>query len=390
MANVAIIPECVTDVTVKKLLSISQLGFADQCLLRVAFGASIDPFPRLPDHPSAKLGSILHQLLDQATKGHIPRHGLACDDAEAALNKLLVECGTDFSSAFSPHEWSSRNASAISLAAKRLEDWSRPAKAGTSIGRRIGFEELPNVGVWGEVVIKSNGLRLTGQIDIVEKRNSHLTITDTKTGRIEDRNGAVLGHIDRQLRLYGLAAREYLEFCQIELFVERERKWSISFDTNDETETRQWLQERLCQLPHDIPIEAKSIACVGEACRTCPYRHICPSYREAAPRAWKEGTSEGPFPEDIWGRIERIGVRDGMCDIEIRDEANRRVRILGINEKWNFQENFTEGLPVFFFGLAAEKPQFHRGTWKHNLNFHENPSSRRGRRALSLAVFCGK
>jgi hypothetical protein len=56
MAQLAKLPAPVTDLQVKQLLSISQLGFADQCLLRVAFGVSIEPPERLPAHPAATLG----------------------------------------------------------------------------------------------------------------------------------------------------------------------------------------------------------------------------------------------------------------------------------------------------------------------------------------------
>lgn len=386
MAQLTTIPDCVTNVTVKDLLSISQLGFADQCLLRVAFGASVNPIQRLPDHPSATLGSILHRLLDQASKGRIPRSGSPCKDAETALNALLLECDTDVASALSPAEWSSRRSSAIGLAAKRLEGQTQTTRFRSS-RTRLGFHELPRNGIWGEVSIKSSELRLSGQIDLVEKRDPVVMITDTKTGRIEDRNGEILKHIETQLRLYGLAAIEHLESWRIELSVERERKWGISFELPDETETRQWLVEKLAQLPANMPIPASSIACVGEACRTCPYRHICPTYREAAPIAWKDGAIDGPLPEDIWGRIERIRESNGKCDVDILDQAKRRVRVTGISQKWKLSEQAVEGMTVYFFGLAADKPQFHRGVWKHHLNFHEIPSSRRSRPAASLAVF---
>lgn len=389
MAQLATIPTPVAEVTVKHLLSISQLGFADQCLLRVAFGASNNQPERLPEHPAAALGSILHRLLEQAAKGQIRRSGSTCDDAEAALDALLREAKTDFALSLAPQEWASRKASAIAGAAKRLERSTRTPGAVPSNGRRMSFEDLPADGVWGEVVVKSNTLRLSGQIDFVEKREPKVMVTDTKTGRIEDRDGALLRHIELQLRLYGLAVREHLASWTIGLSVEREREWSISFESDDEAETQEWLREKLSRLPANAQLSAKSLACVGEACRTCPYRHVCPSYCEAAPQFWKAGACEGPMPGDIWGRIEQVRETNGMHDVDLRDAANRCVRITGIDPEWNLLEQATKELPVYFFGLATEKPQFHRGVWKHHLNFHEIPRSRRGRRAVSLAIFRG-
>lgn len=388
MAPLTKIPDCVTNVTVKDLLSISQLGFADNCLLRVALGASVTPIQRLPDNPSAKLGSILHRLLDQASQGRIPRSGSPCKDAEAALNVLLAEYDFDFAAVLSPAEWSSRKSSAIGLAAKRLEGQAQATRFSSS-KIRLGFHELPRNGIWGEVSIKSSELRVSGQIDLVEKLDPRVMIRDTKTGRIEDRNGEILGHIEKQLRLYGLAVREHLENWEIKLLVEGKRSWAFSFNANEESESRRWLVEKLSELPANIPLRASSIACIGEACRTCPYRHVCPNYRDAAPIAWKDGTTNGPLSEDTWGRIERIRESNGRFDVEIRDQANRRVRVTGIRPEWKLQDQATEGTTIFFFGLAAEKPQFHGGVWKHHLNFHELPSSRRGRMAASLAMFLG-
>jgi hypothetical protein len=386
--GIVALPTAEASLRVKPLIGISQLACIGRCSLRVAFGASVSRVPRLPDTPSARLGTILHKLLELSASGRIERSGSAIADSRTTLGRLMMEAGEDIFQSIPPHQMEQRKALAIAAAATLLEKTGVPAASRTrGRSRPLRFESLSDRGFWSEVPIESPSLRLRGRMDYVQKRWPNVMVTDNKTGRVAGRDGTLMKHIQLQLHLYGLVIRERLPDWTISLLVKRDREWHVQFGAAEESATRQWLERTLARFPAWTELSSTSLASVGAGCRSCPFRHVCMAYLQIAPEFWKNGSSLGPLPNDIWGTIQRVREVDGLVDLDIVDAGNRRARVTGLSSKWRLRDRFAEGKPVYFFGLSADPPAFHQGVWRHPINFHEIPRSRRGHPAEALAVF---
>jgi hypothetical protein len=393
----AVLPTAIVTVEIPDFFRPSQLPYADQCALRVvSVGHDVT---RLPSGPQAARGRLAHEFLDAAARGAFP------DPSVDGLRKELLlrvaaleeELRRDAATAafarleetVAPLEWRNvllrlvRSAKRIHVALPvGAERQSRDAQFSARF-----VDSLPSHGFWTEFPITSAPLRLSGRIDALEMRGDrHVIVRDYKTGSTVDNRGQVREEIAKQLRLYGLVVFSLLPEARIDLIADDGTEHVVSFAEEDIARTRAWLSSVLARLPGRASVPALSLADPGPACGGCGIRHVCPAYRQVAPKLWKEGTVA--MPMDIWGVVRTLSKGDdGTRTIELEDAAGRRVKIFRVDSRHEALRTAQAGDELWFFGLCGSATQGGDRLWRHPRNFWEVPGDSTQWRAWSLAVF---
>lgn len=395
------LPSAVDLIAPPQTLSPSHLGIADECLLRAVLGSvrSVEP---LPAHPAADLGTAFHLLLERAVRGEIERRGTAEEDARRELGTLLddassrlaarlpVGASADLRAVWPPLVWRRKMRLVLDIAVRYLErdrpTW--PARSRSNEDARdspLDFDALPSTGTWAEVRMRAPTLRIAGRADLVEKTPTGVTIRDLKTGRATDQEGGVRPHVARQLRLYGLMARQQAPGRAIRLVVDDGMEREVSFSTSEANETEEWLLSVLRLIPTGRSVEATRIGRLGPACEGCGFRHVCPVYRRQAAAAWRDGAPHR-MPLDVWGTVElREQVADGTCRVRIRDDAGRLVAVSGLRPER--LKGVGLGARLHLYGLRTRDRTGGHESARHPLNFFETSADDSHDRAWSLAAF---
>jgi RecB family exonuclease len=397
-------PPPIGTVVVPETFSPSQLYTAARCRLRAVLSSGRMTVPRLPPHPFAERGTVFHELLGRAALGAIPRGPTDRDAVRHELVRILDEAARRLASipstahfarleaAFPPVEWHNATQDVLGVA-ERLLATTPPYDPSAALRNRqpLAYEQLGPEGKWSEVVIRAPRLRLSGRMDVVEKhRTGRVVIRDYKTGRVRDREGSLLEHIELQLRLYALAVREVDPGAQVELQVFDKNDRPISSDEVTLRETEEWLARVLDGLPPNVSVRAEELAAPGSACTYCSFRHVCPSYLRESPSLWKKRSEETPMPKDTWGEVLEIGrPSDGTLTIDLLDSVGRRVKIVRLGQRHEALRDVAAGVNLWFFGLEATQAKPVQGRYLHPRNFYELPTDPSQRRAWCLTLFLG-
>jgi RecB family exonuclease len=395
------LPKALDTVLIPERFSPSQLSMAKDCSLRAILSTGKPPVPRLPSNPGAERGSVFHELLEHAGKGIIEPSSEPRKAIEAALTALLERAEQRLAakaetahfarlrSAFSPLDWHNACQRVIDLAQRLLEHAPphEPAAPSRFPAEPLEFSQLGPNGIWFEVHIQAPRLRLSGRMDVLEKKPEKIVVRDYKTGQVHDREGSVLPHIEQQLRLYALAILEHFPQCAIELWISERKETRIVLDNDAVSETRTWLEALLAALPANAEVPAGLLANPGPSCLYCPFRHVCPAYLEQAPGLWVSGTLNGPLPLDIWGEVVSISGGEMDTSMELKDAMGRRVKVQRLSTRHPALIDLAPGAQIFFFGLSSSKSSPTNGTYFHPRNYFELPVDPSQRRAWSLSIF---
>jgi len=396
----ALLPPAVLTVEIPEYFRPSQLAYVDRCALRVV--GLEQSVSRLPGGPEALRGRLAHDFLDAAA-----RYAPADRSPDRLRTELLrrlevLEEDLQRNSADSgfarleetvaPLEWRNFVHRLVRIA-------SRVPAVSTDGAARASSEAMASAapssnnrlrhGLWTELPMISERLRLSARIDSLEVRSDgRVVIRDYKTGVTADRHGQVHDDIAKQLRLYGLIVLERLGAARIELIADDGIEHVVSFDANDIIDTRTWLLEVLERLPARASRPASSLANPGPTCVGCALRHACPAYRESAPQLWKEGTDLAAMPIDTWGVVTSFTAGDdGTLAVELEDAAARRVKMFRLNRRHEALRTAKPGDELWVFGLRGLAAQGADRRWRHPRNFWEMPSDTTQRRAWSVTVF---
>jgi CRISPR/Cas system-associated exonuclease Cas4 (RecB family) len=286
-------------------------------------------------------------------------------------------------------EWHNRRLD-VTARAERLLNGAPPYDpgAGYTEGRYpLDYEQLGEIGRWSEVHIHAPSCRISGRMDVVEKRAGKLVIVrDYKTGRVYDDEGEVMSNIARQLRLYALAISELEPSARVSLVVSHKTDTAVPWD-DERDKTKAWLARQIEGLTaHDV-YPAATLANPGTTCNGCPFRYVCPAYRSAAPRLWTEGSKDIPLPLDTWGEVLKLEhAASDTITLTLRDPIGRRVKVFRLESRHEALRMATPGIGLWLFGLATQKMTLTRGRWIHPTNFEELPVVGL-RRSWAAAVF---
>ena len=392
-----LLPEALERCRVPTVFSPTQLALAEHCLLRAVLGSSRD-VPVLTSHPLAALGRVFHRVLELAVRGEIPRAGTPSEDAQRTLDRLIDEEEVRLATAWphatprlrellAPLQWRQRRRAVLDLAEKYLAG-SIPRAPLSHHGRPRDPKHLPPHTTWAEVQLDTPELRLRGRVDLIHRGSDDVTIRDLKTGRVVTREGEMLPHIERQMRLYGAMAHVVWPIARLSLIVDHGAEWTIEFGDEQEARLLAWLREVLGRLPADGVVETEALATPGRACDGCAHRHLCPAYRKAAPAFWIGETSTR-MPLDTWGTVTGVERRaDNLIDLSLRDTAHRPVRVFGLSEFRLI--GVQPGDKVWLFGLNSRDKRGGIDCWRHPNNFFEAADDDRFARAWTLQTFAEK
>lgn len=388
------LPEPVQTCRVPALFSPSHLASGEQCALRVVLAAG-RAGPALTAHPAAALGRVFHSALEMAVRGEIPRQGTPREDAERALEHLLDDedqriadewtgPSPKLRELYAPLTWRRKRRNLLDLVERYLSgDLPGTGTRHGGTGRRA--IDLPRTGRWSEVDLEVPSLRLRGRADLLVRIGGDVCVRDLKTGRASTRDGDVLPHIQRQMRLYGLLARALWPSARVSLFVDDGTEREVAFGEEDEANTLNWLKGLLSLLPADEMVQAEALARPGEACETCPHRHRCTAYMRIAPKVWREHSSVR-MPLDTWGDVVDITTRgSGLVDLSLVDAARRTVKLFGLMESRT--AGCERGDEIWLFGLRTRDRRGGPSVWRHPQNFFELSDDDLYARAWSLESF---
>lgn len=404
------LPPLIQNVRIPTALSVTALTGARPCLLAPV--AREDPsVPLLRLGPEAELGSILHELVEDAGRGKIQVSGDAVTAAMSHFQVLLSKreeelrqdpfskTYADLERSFSFFQWHSRTEIAIAEAARmlgqhrRLQPASELENRSTPVSTDLaGLLSRAGEFTLFEVPFRSPTLRLKGRIDeIVKRATGTIELNDYKTGRITDDEGKLSDRIVLQLRLYGIAILAAVPSACVQTYVQNgEHRYELPFTPFDIQQTEIEHQERLASLPAEQSRAADSLAELGPHCRTCRMRHVCPRYRIEATKLWANPTAEFRLPLDICGSVvgrDKIG--DSVYTLSLRDVVGRLVKVHRLNMSEADVEALTSTHQLWFFNLSAHEGGMRSMTWHHPRNFYQLPANPGEARAWSMEVFCG-
>jgi RecB family exonuclease len=385
-------------VTVPERFSPSSASQGQECKLRALLASQRDA-PRLSAHPAAALGTVFHLLLERAVRGQIPRSGgQLADDVKRDLERLLASEKTkliqqpetsayaDLVSTLPPLVWRRKLRAVLDVACMLARSESRPTDVSEPAERRpLSLDDLGHYGERAEVTIEVPELRLRGRVDIIEIQPGEVIIRDLKSGRVQDRDGLILPHIEHQLQLYGLMVKTLAPQVTVRLIVNDGIERVINFDDSIMVARREEVR-MLCELlPAGMHIPAYDLATTGGWCALCPHRHVCSRYLQWAPRMWRDGAPHA-LPLDTWGAIETMASSWDGWTVTLLDASGRRVRIFGLDDHLPWSTLIEEDT-LAFFGLKAHGDAVHGIRWLHPLNFYERSPHAARDRAWSLEVF---
>lgn len=394
------IPLPVQRVEIPNYFSPTALVQSGECILKVVLGSRQNDAPRLPSHPAAELGKVLHTLLERSVSGAIH-----CDSLPEELSRLLVQTEqrlsenpetahfVPLSETLSLVGWHNKRRDILmAVEAIRSSFDNRNSECTRLRGEdkpRVFSSSWPSAGRYAEVVVEAEELRLRGRLDSLEvEGHDEITIRDYKTGKIVGMDGTVDSKIVKQLRIYALAIASIRPNATLRALVSSGREThEIGLGEDELTCVREWLRDLLNRLPIGETVESQSLANPGQSCRFCQHRHVCPSYLEYAPTVWRDGTLDGPLPNDVWGVATKVDVENDFISVEIRDPVGRRVRVSRLAARHAIPTRLPEETPIYFFGLGNSGKGVSNGRHFGPRNFFEIPIDDFGERAWSLAVF---
>lgn len=308
-----------------------------ECRLRGVWKAFHQP-PLLPSSPAARLGSIIHRLLEEAGRGAFtPPTGP--NGAEARFIQLVAEneqimAKRPLESRFVPLKEHIPKFEVLRIRAlARADDLSAElhgskASAAEGAGAPYGFE-LP--------VESADGL-IAGQIDRALPTPGGVVLQDYKSGAIFSAGpGAeheVKPEYALQLRLYAALYKEKIGKwpSNLQLVPLSGEPHDVSFSPDECLRLLDEARAIIGEANEDIArcggdsdaLESLLASPSPSACRFCPYRPACRRYMSHDLPADDPG-----WPADVWGTLEdltRLGNGNFMLSVKIQDGSVVFVR----------------------------------------------------------------
>ncbi len=307
-----------------------------ECKLRGVWGATRQP-QALPSGPAARLGSVIHRLLEEAGNGSLdPQPASELTDRWNELVRYAEDAmlARPLERRYVPLSKNVKRFEVLRLKAlARAKELAEQAAGGKSAAvtqpcgpARFGFE-LP--------VASTDGL-IAGKIDRVTQSVAGAVVQDYKSGSIfSDTEGqpAIKHEYEVQLKMYGaLYAEQTGDWpAKLELIPLDGDAQEIPFSRDECVNLVGTARSTLnsingvihaSQGNHD-QLEDLLADPSPAACKYCPYRPCCGVYLATLPH------DESDWPTDIFGRLTSIkSLANGAYILEIRasNDALRYVR----------------------------------------------------------------
>jgi hypothetical protein len=299
-------------------ISPSRFAYLGRCLLREVWSAAGEP-ARLPGSPRRHLGTLIHALYRRAENAEFSPGDRAAvvrawDEEVARVEAALKQ------------SWLERSFVPLARLLRDLEEYRQAA-----IGRALRLAErvapaasTAKTGGY-ERRLSGPGGMVRGEVDSVRASPEGVVIADHKTGELyedtEDGRTLKAAYV-AQLKLYAV------------LFAYRHGEWPARLELSDlwgnavgvpfRPEECQSLLDATRAALDEVNAKVREVmqgtagpATLGtpdpEHCRYCPYRPICPAYRDRA-----AGWAGPDRPLDVWGRFIRATLGgQGLTAVEV-------------------------------------------------------------------------
>lgn len=391
------LPPALDHVIVPGLLNPSTLSSVSRCPLSKLHGLPEEEM--LPPSPMAILGSVIHEVMQQARSPEMP-YG---DRVVRSIDRLFKEAVGRAEDLLSGDPRTARMVPLRRAVGKmeyhirlaRLRNWAAslpgitggvpslatiPGISRVSSKKPTKSADTTRIPVGIEQPLRVSGIRLSGRPDLIELDDAGTYhVTDYKTGAVVDGDGNPHDGLAFQLRLYALMLREIDSSARVRLWLEGRECVEVPWSSTHEEEARERLMAICSELPPEETVPAIELAETGPHCGRCRIRHRCPAYRSVAPIWWRRESSSAPVaPFDSWGDVERSeGEGEGTCVAYLRDEAGREVRVSGLEI-----DGLRTDHRVWFFDLQPSQTLPHHGVYRHPRNFHVRAPNRSWSEAL--------
>ncbi len=299
-------------------VSPSRFALLEQCRLREIWSNAWHP-PLLPQSPAARLGSVIHSILQEAGEGNFPAGNRST--IEARWDVLVEQTEREMRSS-----WLERSLVPLRQRVRQYQVRRiRTVRKALELAERACPQDrLPPTQTVRlaaplteryEVPVQSRDGLIAGRIDILRETPAGTVIADYKTGHILEQDPesgvqAVSATYQTQLKLYAALYADTFGSWPVglEIIPLQGGPIEIPFTPSESSailrQAATGLQEtnaRIAELGAPVSPVAAAEALASprpSICRTCLFRPLCPAYRRI--RDAETGTG---WPEDIWGTV---------------------------------------------------------------------------------------
>lgn len=386
------LPPLLETVEVPDLFSPSAFASWGGCAAKLAIGSAshLNNIPGLAAGPRAAIGSLVHRVLERwARDPELISAGELFDVEYKNLSETLA------SDPIRQHF--ARLDQIDGLAGwTRLRAWVVQRCAAIPNGDRRKRAEFKtnsagaNPSTTGaEVGLASRSLRLRGRADRITRVGSNaFEVRDYKTGAVVDEDGLVKEDVAFQLRSYGLIVLERFPEATVRLVVDDGVDHEVAFEEADRMSALETIEGQLAHLPVAGTAPILKVAHPGSGCFGCRARHICPAYRDTAPRWWlNHPTGVDRIPNDTWGTIVDVVSGGDVTRVILEDAAGRRVRVDGLDRRHGLTlDQISRRIHLFELETSGPSKDFQGRRYSPRI-FHEIGRDRRDRRAWNTQSF---
>ncbi len=324
------------------LKSISPTSYVGlrQCALRGVW-ASARTSELLPSVPAARVGSVIHRLLEAAGSGTFLRGDASAVDR--SWQELIAAVEERMRSSWLEEHLVPLSHSVPDFEVRRIQARSRALDLADAVARTSDRRATSGGGSLAlqgcEVAVSTSDGRVRGRIDAIVIDSGGPVVRDYKSGVIFD-IGAGKGHVLKeayriQLRMYAALYAETAGRWPVRLEVVpiRGTPEGVAFDPDScnalveaASALLETVNEAIRQESTAGHIQEMLARPQPETCAHCPFRPGCRPYRTA-----RAAGGEG-WPHDVWGRLTSIvTLGRGGAMIEV-DSGDGVIRIRGLGQ----------------------------------------------------------
>ena len=333
------------------------------CALHEALAANQVP-PSLPRSPLARLGTVIHKLLEDAAAGRLSSD----EEIQARWDELVGKQESQMSETWLERHFAPLRTSIGSYDERRLQALARAAelasaaeKHGTNHGTR-DRERAYGTELW----VQNAAGDIGGSIDAVIPSSSGPVIRDYKSGSIRGDDGALKPEYAAQLKLYAAAYAEDKGAWPtvLELVTLTGEPHEVPFSRPEcqallehASNTLSEVNAHLADAGDDVTAAQYALASPStDACRFCEFRPSCQPYHDSV--SAHQGLEQ--WPGDAWGIVvERKSLLNGKDLLRLALHGDER-RIRGITRDATRQPALAlmeEGTPAEAFNLRVLGPR---------------------------------
>jgi hypothetical protein len=320
-------------------ISPSRFVALQECVLRELW-ASSGSGRLLPLNPRARLGTVIHRLLQDVGSGNIPS---SAESLESVFDRLVSEAETSMSQSWIDRSLVPLRRTVADFEVQKLralECAARIKKVGTRYEHKLDVSPAIGCEIW----VQSEDGSVGGFIDSVYEHDWTVVVRDYKTGLImggtsesePNPSKEYLVQIKLYAALYHEKFNDWPAFAElvplqgepIRIVVEPEECWAILQKAKETLHAVNALIVRASSRDSEL---SESLATpTSSNCRKCLSRPACQSYQKACVK------EDSEWPADVWGAFvsqqslgngrSLIKVSDGNQVITVRQITSSRER----------------------------------------------------------------